>query len=85
LKVYIDTYCTTTGVSRFGEEYPTWKYVKTENLTDFTSFTYVLTENSTLPGFSPIAIVNGFSGYKLIPFPPTIVLKPKVWVMKKLT
>ena len=52
------------GVSRFWqrdlESDQHWKYSKQENITDFSSFHYCISETPTLPGFSVIATANGF-------------------------
>jgi hypothetical protein len=52
------------GVSRFWqrdlESNQHWKYSKQENITDFSSFHYCISETPTLSGFSVIATANGF-------------------------
>jgi hypothetical protein len=52
------------GVSRFWqrdlEAGQLWKYSKQENITDFTSFHYCISETPALAGFSVIATANGF-------------------------
>jgi hypothetical protein len=52
------------GVSRFWQLDLTpgqhWSYSKQENITDFSSFNYCLSETPSIPGFSVIATANGF-------------------------
>ena len=62
-RVYIDVAAAQSGVTHFGESRdPRWSYVRTEGLTDFSGFTHVLTENSTVPGFAPIYAADVYAG-----------------------
>jgi hypothetical protein len=58
------------GISRFWQldlkSNSHWSYSKEENLSEFSSFHYCISESSSLPGFSVIATANGFHPMMLV-------------------
>ncbi|XP_053597598.1 dol-P-Man:Man(7)GlcNAc(2)-PP-Dol alpha-1,6-mannosyltransferase [Microplitis demolitor] len=97
VNVHIDTFTAQTGVSRFTQINPDWRYSKQENLTyddpDILQFTHLFIEakSKTLfinkqPNFKVIDSIDGFSritlNYKMIP-PIRIEMKPMIFIMKK--
>ncbi|CAD6228615.1 GSCOCG00006462001-RA-CDS [Cotesia congregata] len=95
--VHIDTLTAQTGVSRFLQMNPDWRYSKQENLTyddpDVGQFTHLFIEAksknlflSKQPNYKIIDSIDGFSritlNYKMIP-PIRIEMKPMIFIMKK--
>uniref|UniRef100_A0A6B2L312 Mannosyltransferase n=1 Tax=Arcella intermedia TaxID=1963864 RepID=A0A6B2L312_9EUKA len=89
--VHIDVPAAMTGVSRFGELNPKWRYSKEENLfiqgenNPFLQFTHLLTANSTIasnPNFKILHTIEGYSGLSLKP--PKILLSPQTYILQRI-
>jgi alpha-1,6-mannosyltransferase len=80
VNVHIDVAAAQTGVSRFGEQCPSWVYSKEENLTDWSQFTHLISEYKTVPGFSLISRIEGFSGIERTNQPPFIRISKNKFV-----
>lgn len=87
-RVYIDVAAAQSGVTHFGESRdPRWVYSRKEGLTDFSSFTHVITENSTIPGFTPIYTASVYGGIdKSIEALPRLFIrtKPGIYIHEKI-
>ena len=73
-----------SGVSRFLENSPPWRYSKAENLEphDYRQFAYALVAaDSTLPGFAPVHVEHGFERVSLSP--PFFHTAPKIAVLRR--
>ncbi|XP_064473189.1 probable Dol-P-Man:Man(7)GlcNAc(2)-PP-Dol alpha-1,6-mannosyltransferase [Ornithodoros turicata] len=97
--VHIDVYACQTGVSRFGELSPHWKYNKTENLVpgglEMQSFTHLLIEGKSMhsSSFMPYRdtheLIGAAEGYSHVrfdysSFPPVRVrTRPKVLILRR--
>lgn len=73
-----------TGISRYGEENISWKYFKNENVTDFSGFDYLVSENSTIENFQVIHEQVGYSSISFNKYIPSILLQPKIFVLKNI-
>jgi len=85
VSVHIDVTSAMTGVSRFGEVNPHWKYSKEENMTlsQLLKFDYLLTANQTVannPNFQILGYIQGFSHIEKR-FPPRVVLEPSIYIL----
>ncbi|KAL5724028.1 dolichyl-P-Man:Man7GlcNAc2-PP-dolichol alpha-1,6-mannosyltransferase [Ranunculus cassubicifolius] len=84
--VHIDTYSAMSGISRFCEDRPPWRYSKEEGISNeeyrHRNFTYLLNEHLEIEGFKCLCAENGFSRVRLnFGFPPILLLKePKVYI-----
>lgn len=84
--VHIDVLPAMTGVSRFCEKGPPWRYSKEESLSvedlSMRNFTYLLSAQPDLHGFSCLMSVEGFSKVELhFSLPPvTLVTEPTVFI-----
>ncbi|XP_054710210.1 dol-P-Man:Man(7)GlcNAc(2)-PP-Dol alpha-1,6-mannosyltransferase-like isoform X2 [Uloborus diversus] len=99
VNVHIDVYCAQTGVSRFTEINPRWRYNKTENLPlgglEIMQFSHLLMEwpknadSSHLPYLNTHTIINITHGYShwgvdFSTFPPIqVFLRPRVLLLKR--
>lgn len=97
--IHIDVYSAQTGVSRFGELNPHWRYNKTENLVagglTMHSFTHLLVEGKSMHSSSVVpyrethelvTAVEGYSHVRLnyAAFPPVLVrTRPRVLVLRR--
>lgn len=97
--VHVDVYSAQTGVSRFGELNPHWRYNKTEGLSpgDLQRFSHLLVEGRSLQSSSVLthrdthellAAIEGYSHVRLnyARFPPVVVrTRPRVLVLRRKT
>ncbi|KAK2183111.1 hypothetical protein NP493_323g04019 [Ridgeia piscesae] len=99
VSVHIDVFSAQTGVSRFGQLCPSWRYDKTEDLPpggkEMNQFSHLLVGVSSqetteiIPYKSThavISVVEGFSRIQLLwtKFPPvSVVTEPKIYILKK--
>ncbi|GBM71604.1 hypothetical protein AVEN_259464-1 [Araneus ventricosus] len=99
LNIHIDVYSAQTGVSRFTELDPSWRYNKSEELSlqsiEIMQFTHLLvewtddmssSESLYLHTHSVINITHGYShwGVDFSVFPPIqVFLKPKILLFKR--
>ncbi|KAF1792516.1 hypothetical protein GQ600_1122 [Phytophthora cactorum] len=78
-----------TGVSRFGEEFPAWRYSKDESVTtveQLKQFDYLLTAKDPTPledDFQYIAGFNAFEGVGLVDHRITLKTKKLIFLMRK--
>lgn len=71
-----------TGVCRFLEFVPEWRYSKAENLTDFSQFTHLLSENKEVPGFTQIfSPIKGFEKFQVMK--RRVILRDKVYIHQR--
>lgn len=88
-RVHIGVMPAMTGVSRFSEHLDTdrWVYSKQETgELDTMSFTHLLTENATVPGFRVAAVENGFDGLRvkaLLTGSSPFAIRPMIYVMER--
>jgi len=90
VNVHIGVFPAMTGVSRFGELNPNWRYNKTETLTPAEinrgSFTHMITSNSTFyedtKHWEILKAVHGYQGIKM-GIPPAIKTVPQVYILKR--
>ncbi len=85
LSVHIGVDAAMSGVSRFLEEPPPWRYSKAEGLgpSEYRKFNYVLAAPGTqLPGFTTIHVQHGFDRVSLSK-PPLLRTAPKVIVLQR--
>lgn len=86
-RVYIDVAAAQSGVTHFGESRDLrWFYSRVEGETDFSSYTHVITENSTVPGFKPIYVADVYAGIdKSIDALPRFFVrtKPGIYIHEK--
>jgi len=92
ISVHIGNLAAISGVSRFLEAHPGWRYSKEEGLSvDVLAnrgFDRLLTEVPEVPGYACKAAVNGYDRLVLgriagLPILPTITKKPQVYVLSK--
>lgn len=85
--VHIDTKAAMTGVSRFGETNFDWKYSKEENLSveELQQFTFLLSENKTVKGFTLIGEEEGFVGLQFSHFPHIFRFAPEIFLHQRST
>ncbi|KAG2860037.1 Dol-P-Man:Man(7)GlcNAc(2)-PP-Dol alpha-1,6-mannosyltransferase [Phytophthora cactorum] len=87
--VHIDVPAAMTGVSRFGEEFPAWRYSKDESVTtveQLKQFDYLLTAKDPTPledDFQYIAGFNAFEGVGLVDHRITLKTKKLIFLMRK--
>ncbi|OQS05424.1 dolichyl-P-Man:Man(7)GlcNAc(2)-PP-dolichyl-alpha-1,6-mannosyltransferase [Thraustotheca clavata] len=81
VSVHIDVAAAMTGVSRFGEQHPSWTYSKAEDLTDFSSFDYLLAELPLVKGFQPVATIEAFDRIDIRSF--RIKYRPAIYVHER--
>eukprot|EP00742_Colponemidia_sp_Colp-10_P012652 GILJ01014236.1.p1 GENE.GILJ01014236.1~~GILJ01014236.1.p1 ORF type:complete len:488 (-),score=59.12 GILJ01014236.1:135-1598(-) len=53
-----------TGISRFLERSSQWHYSKAENITDFSGFTYLITDKPKMDGFAHFDSIKGLKGVR---------------------
>ena len=72
-----------SGVSRFLERPPPWRYSKEEGLQpdDYRRFSHVLTADPAMAGFTELHTERGFAG--ISPRPPFWRVEPKIHVLKR--
>ena len=79
LKVHVGVFPAMTGVSRFSEKGPPWRYSKQEDVDAAwlleNEFDYLLSANATVEGFYLVKSVEGFSGLQLLSRSPLRLLK----------
>jgi alpha-1,6-mannosyltransferase len=80
--LHIDVFPAMTGISRFMEYMPNWRYSKIENITDFSEFTHVLSAQKDVPGFTQIFTpVKGFETFLIRK--RKVVLRDKVYIHQR--
>ena len=80
--LHIDVLPAMTGISRFLEFVPEWRYSKAENLTDFSQFTHLLSEKKEVPGFTQIfSPVKAFESFQVRK--RRMVLRDKVYIHQR--
>lgn len=86
-RVYIDVAAAQSGVTHFGESRdPRWDYSRKEDEVDFSAYTHVITENSTVPGFKQIYVADVYAGIdKSIDALPRLFIrtKPGIYIHEK--
>ncbi|KAF4129960.1 Alg9-like mannosyltransferase family [Phytophthora infestans] len=89
--VHIDVPAAMTGVSRFGEEFPTWRYSKDESVAtteQLKQYDYLLTAKDPTPledDFQYIAGFSVFEGVRLVDHRITLKTKKLLFLMRKRT
>ncbi|CAM6071312.1 unnamed protein product [Sphagnum tenellum] len=85
--VHIDTLPAMTGVSRFCEKGPPWRYSKEEHISidalALQNFTYLLNAHPRVPGFDCLIAVPGYAGVRLqlsVLAPIHLAMAPKVYI-----
>ncbi|CAK4326207.1 unnamed protein product [Aphanomyces euteiches] len=87
IMIHIDVASAMTGVSRFGEQYPAWTYLKTEDLTsasDFNKFDYILTAAPTDSSKQDFKVIEAIEGFDRVDYRKlSILTKPQIYVMQR--
>ncbi|KAF0714033.1 Aste57867_4086 [Aphanomyces stellatus] len=85
--VHIDVASAMTGVSRFGQQYPAWTYLKTEelNTTDaFRPFDYLLTADPSHPSKQEFIVLDTIAAFDRVDFgKAAIATKPAIYIMAR--
>jgi alpha-1,6-mannosyltransferase len=80
--LHIDVMPAMTGVCRFLEYMPDWRYSKTENLTDFSEFTHLLSPHRDIPGFTPIFFpIKGYETFLIRK--RRLILRDKIFIHQR--
>ncbi|KAJ1724327.1 dolichyl-P-Man:Man(7)GlcNAc(2)-PP-dolichol alpha-1,6-mannosyltransferase [Coemansia erecta] len=96
VSVHIDAYAAMTGVTRFVQTRPGWRYAKTEGLApgaDYAAFAYLLTADPQPHldhGFAVVAVQDGYAGVEVRPravlegrLPVAVRRRPLVWILAR--
>lgn len=77
-----------TGVSRFLEVRPDLLYSKREDLSQegliSLNFTYLITAQSSVPGYRQVAVAEGFAGIKRQGMAIQITSKPLIYILERI-
>eukprot|EP01125_Pyxidicula_operculata_P013238 TRINITY_DN4376_c0_g1_i3.p1 TRINITY_DN4376_c0_g1~~TRINITY_DN4376_c0_g1_i3.p1 ORF type:complete len:355 (-),score=83.92 TRINITY_DN4376_c0_g1_i3:162-1226(-) len=89
VEVHISVLAAMTGISRFGELNPNWKYHKTENIEsteEYLRYTHLITDDQQFikntTHWQIISEIGGYSGIKKS-FPPAVLTEPTLYVLKR--
>jgi len=85
VKVHIGNAAAQQGVSRFGQLNSLWTYDKTEQITNFSGFTHLISENKTIEGFTTIHTITAFQRFGLALKSPFLEahFKPALYILKR--